>query len=314
MTAENQSEANVSKSSHELSPGTILAAARERAGLTQQQAADELYMTLGKVRALEADDYQRLHSDTFIRGYLRAYANLLKIDVDQVIQAYDRQAQRLGLVEQYVPRSVDNSNKKIWQFVGLILAALVVLWLISVWFFDNRKAPEYPLPAALDIAEDIAVSSGQVSSLAQIPLSVQPAVVDVASTSSLSGMVPVSAGVASSAASSVASATSVSESVSVSSVAALSRRTVVQDPNAQNLDELYMEFSDECWLEVSDSRGDVLATELERPGNRLLVKGRAPFDVKLGNAKAVTMTLNGQSVTIIPAPHTNVLTMKVGAQ
>ena len=82
----------------ELSPGKLLVWGRERAALTQEQVAKELYMTLTKVRALESDDYRHMGSDTFTRGYLRSYANLIKLDVGQVLAAYDRHAYKHGLI------------------------------------------------------------------------------------------------------------------------------------------------------------------------------------------------------------------------
>jgi cytoskeleton protein RodZ len=78
------------------------------------------------------------------------------------------------------------------------------------------------------------------------------------------------------------------------------------------LDEITLSFSAECWLEVSDSRGDVLATELQPAGSDIKLMGQAPFDVKLGNAPAVTIQLNGKKVDVIPLLGTNVLMMKVG--
>jgi len=89
------------------------------------------------------------------------------------------------------------------------------------------------------------------------------------------------------------------------------------DPNSSSskkagLDEIYFSFRAECWLEVSDSRGDVLATELQAAGSKVKLIGQAPFDVKLGNAPAVDIQLNGKKVDVIPLMGTNVLIMKVG--
>ena len=42
------------------------------------------------------------------------------------------------------------------------------------------------------------------------------------------------------------------------------------------------------------------------------LQGVAPFDVKLGNAPAVKIKLNGNAVEITPALGTNVVSIKVG--
>lgn len=312
MTTEDYSEAKPKMAHGDLSAGTILAAARERVGLSQQQAADELYMTLGKVRALENDEFERLHSDTFIRGYLRAYANLLKIDVEQVLAAYERHTQQTGAHAHPSPKSDEPSGNKMWLFVGVVLLALLVLWLISVWFLDNKKTAQYPLSSGLSSPESLPVSvlpaaaSSSVAQSSDVQSSnvqssdAQDSGQSSAGVSSVSGQVQ---------AASSAALAPVANQAAVETFAASSPLSASQSSLA--LDQLHFVFSDECWLEVSDSRGDVLATELQRPGSSLTVTGRAPFDVKLGNAPAVSLTLNGKPVTIETLHGTQVLTLKL---
>lgn len=298
MTADEQQDSGSKTSMSEQSPGKLLVAARERAGLSQDEVAGELYMTLSKVRALESDDFARLHSDTFIRGYLRAYANLVKIDVNEVMAAYDKQAQRLGLVEVFAPKSAEGNSKKTWLYVIFVGVVLVVLWLISVWFFDNKKEPNYPLPAALVVPQEtISVPLASSSSLS-IEISQEAATSSAgAPIQELSTSQPEQA------------ATVTVQNTELSSAAASS--LPAQRPE-DGSDELVFVFTEECWLEVSDAQGDVLATQLEPAGSTVVIKGRAPFDVKLGNVQGVSITLNSKPVTFTPARGTNVRVLKIG--
>ena len=297
----------------ELSPGKLLVWGRERAGLSQEQIAKELYMTLTKVRALELDDYRHMGADTFTRGYLRSYANLVKLDVVQVLAAYDRHAQKYGLNEQVLPKKQESATKPLWQFVALIVVVLLVLWLISVWFFDNRKEPEYDLPVAIVPAVEVFRSSSVAESSMATESSasggLSPTTLDQvsipatdmvnqfsSSSSSVVGLV---------AESSVGMSNENTDSRSTSSISTGSSRVGV-------LDEIEFTFTDECWLEVSDSSGDVLVADLQAAGAHLVLQGRAPFDVKLGNAPAVQIELNNEQITLVPAIGTNVLSVKVG--
>lgn len=297
MVSDDEKTAAKHGRSRELSPGEILLQGRERAGLTQEQVAKELYMTLTKVRALESDDYRHMGPDTFIRGYLRSYASLIKLDVGQVLSAYDRHAQNNGPVQQVVPSKHEPASKPLWQFVALIVAALLVVWLISVWFFDNRKKPDYAMPATvippattIQNLDEVASSENSSSMASQIATNdIQNAAVTSEAHDATSAA--------------AVSSPSASESSSASSATPIT--------NATKLDQIIFAFAEECWLEVSDSRGDVLVTDLQPAGSRLTLQGVAPFDVKLGNAPATKIELNNEKVAVVPALGTNVLSLKV---
>src|SRR6267378_2207056 len=69
------------------SVGTLLKAAREAAGLTQDAVAQQLKLAPRQVRAIEEDDYARLPGRTFVRGFVRNYARLLRVDADAIVAA-----------------------------------------------------------------------------------------------------------------------------------------------------------------------------------------------------------------------------------
>ena len=55
-------------------PGQLLAAERERQGLSRADIAQRLHMSASQVEALETGDYARLPRGTFLRGFVRNYA------------------------------------------------------------------------------------------------------------------------------------------------------------------------------------------------------------------------------------------------
>lgn len=74
-----------------LSPGAILTQARHELGLTQQEASRCLCLSIKIITAIERDEYKDLHGLSYIRGYLRAYANLLNFSPEKVLQAFEQQ-------------------------------------------------------------------------------------------------------------------------------------------------------------------------------------------------------------------------------
>jgi cytoskeleton protein RodZ len=304
----------------ELSPGEMLLQARLNAGLTQEQVAKDLYMTVYKVKALETDDYKRLNSDTFARGYIRAYANLVKLDVVAVLAAYDKLMDELR--PQPVPQkqaiTTETNHRGAWQFLVVIAAFFLGLWLISVWFFDNRSDSQYEvvtdsmssIPAPKKAMESVPEATLVISASSSISVSASSV---SASENAKFGAVVAGANANASLVDNLSQASARSVASSLQAVSTNSSvQSSVSNSKKATLDELSFSFRAESWLEVSDSRGDVLATELQPAGSKLKLVGMAPFDVKLGNAPAVDVQLNGKKVDVIPLLGSNVLIMKIG--
>ena len=58
----------------------LLRDARLARGLSVQEVARQLRLSIRQVTALEEDDYSKLSSGTFLRGFVRNYAKLLQVD------------------------------------------------------------------------------------------------------------------------------------------------------------------------------------------------------------------------------------------
>jgi len=66
-------------------PGQTLQSQREAMGWTVEQVADQLKLAPRQVVALEAGDYASLPSPAVTRGFVRAYAKLLRIDAAPLV-------------------------------------------------------------------------------------------------------------------------------------------------------------------------------------------------------------------------------------
>jgi cytoskeleton protein RodZ len=66
-------------------PGAQLAAQREAMGWTVEQIADQLKLAPRQVKALEAGDYAALPNMAVVRGFVRAYAKVVKIDATPLV-------------------------------------------------------------------------------------------------------------------------------------------------------------------------------------------------------------------------------------
>ena len=60
-----------------------------------------------------------------------------------------------------------------------------------------------------------------------------------------------------------------------------------------------MTFSDECWVQVTDSAGNRLVGSLQRDGDRINVSGRLPIDVVVGAVDAIeSIRFDGQPIDL----------------
>jgi cytoskeleton protein RodZ len=72
------------------------------------------------------------------------------------------------------------------------------------------------------------------------------------------------------------------------------------DPNA-----LVMNFSADCWLEVTDATGKKLFSGLQRKDGTLNLTGQAPYKLKIGAPAAVQIQYQGKPVDLSRFIRTN---------
>ncbi len=110
-------------------PGAMLRMAREARGTTIAEVAAALKMSPRQIEAIENEDFSRLSGATFIRGFVRNYARLLKIDAAPVLAALADQA---ALPQAELNAPADAGVK----MVGATVLALAVFGAALALYFD----------------------------------------------------------------------------------------------------------------------------------------------------------------------------------
>lgn len=75
---------------------------------------------------------------------------------------------------------------------------------------------------------------------------------------------------------------------------------VLDEPQLADTGKLSLKFHSDAWIEVHDANGDRLLYRMGREGRTYQITGKAPFKVLLGNAREVTVMLNGQVFNQMP--------------
>src|SRR5205823_7556491 len=134
--------------------GAQLRAAREAAGLSQEAVAEQLKLAPRQVRAIEEDDYARLPGRTFVRGFVRNYARLVRLDPAAVMAALPRgdgtspldRPSLTAVSRPMVELPVASMRRNTWTRWLIPLAVLAIVAAAGVYEFMRNPAASRRLP------------------------------------------------------------------------------------------------------------------------------------------------------------------------
>nr|WP_180205852.1 RodZ family helix-turn-helix domain-containing protein [Pseudomonas sp. SbOxS1]NYU06033.1 helix-turn-helix domain-containing protein [Pseudomonas sp. SbOxS1] len=325
-----------------VNPGETLRQARESNGWSLAEVALKLNLTVNSLSNLEAGEFDKLPGHTFARGYIRAYAKLLGMDQAVLVQQFDQSTgtdskgsnvHSLGRIEEPV-----RVSHTILRIVSLLLLVAVVGGGF-VWWQDQTSlrtkdlislTPEHvEVEGAdgttqihpLDEPEDQAVAEGQAETttalaLPQADTSTQaptetpaPATVAPAATAPL-----VATPVAPAPAAPVVAAPAVTAPVAPSAPAptAAAPAPAPAAPAVAGQGQVQLQFTADCWTQVTDGNGKVLLSGLKRKGESVSLNGKPPFSVRLGYARGAQVSYNGQAVNVAPFTSGETARLKLG--
>ncbi len=144
--------------------GQILSNARANWDLTAEEVADNLNLSADTIRALERDDYSNLPGVTFIKGYLRSYAVLLRLDPQEIIAKANLKPEKLSeiLSTTHIIKQIGKTKTKQktgWFFKFLCVFLLLIALGLFGWYqwskLDTAKLAEFfKFPISETVEED----------------------------------------------------------------------------------------------------------------------------------------------------------------
>lgn len=326
-----------------VNPGETLRQARESNGWSLAEVALKLNLTVTSLSNLEAGAFDKLPGHTFARGYIRAYAKLLGMDQTVLVQQFDQytgsdaqgsSVHSLGRIEEPV-----RVSHTILRIVSLLLL-IAVIGGGFVWWQDQAslrsKEPVAMNPEhvevegadgttqihPLDEPEDQAVVDGQTEGETALAL---PQGQDSGETDAAAGAepgvpsvpapaptpaAPTAPAHAGTAPTTPAAPAPVTPAPTVAAPAAPA--TPVAPAPAPGDGQVQIQFTADCWTQITDGNGKVLFSGLKRKGDSTAVNGRPPFAVRLGYARGAQVSYNGQPVDIAPFTSGETARLKLG--
>ncbi|EBV4107625.1 cytoskeleton protein RodZ [Salmonella enterica] len=276
--------------------GVRLRNAREQLGLSQQAVAERLCLKVSTVRDIEEDKAPSDLASTFLRGYIRSYARLVHVPEEELLPGLEKQAPlRAAKVAPMQSFSLGKRRKKrdgwLMSFTWLVL--FVVVGLTGAWWWQNHKAQQEEITTMAD--QSTAELNADKDSGQSVPLDTRDAT-SQDTTPAQTAPAPATP-VDSTAATQTPAATETPSALPTSQAGVAAPAA---DPNA-----LVMNFTADCWLEVTDATGKKLFSGMQRKDGNLNLTGQAPYKLKIGAPAAVQIQYQGKPVDLSRFIRTN---------
>lgn len=242
--------------------GERLAEARREQQISVLEVAKELHIDEAKVRALERNEFDVLGAPVFAKGHLRKYAQLVGVDPDDVFADY-YQMTRSEVMPPVVAAGRARARQELSPGPWVAVIVVIIIAAASYWWFAVQSETEVAPPAS-----DAPVTPEQSAAV--------PPVVEQ------SDVVP-------------ATALREEPTPAVSEP----QPDPVQVADGETL--LVLDYSGDCWTEISDATGQRLFFDMGRAGRTVELTGRAPFAVLFGNAENVNVRVDGNQYPVAPS-------------
>jgi cytoskeleton protein RodZ len=267
--------------------GEALRIAREQRGLSLETISQRTKIGVLALRAIEENDVQRLPGGIFLRGFVRAYAREVGLDVEDTVSRYVAQFESQPVVEGAVAdadtldssvgngetRSLEGSVREmsVLGLVAIIVLSVGVLTYMTLRQFLTKSEPTIARAAAPPVA-----------AVAPTPAGSAPAAPAAAATATTAA--------SSQALSEIASASTPGETGTAGShEPPASPATPVQGGNVLTL---AIETTGPCWVSAIVD-GETVVYRLMQEGERQSIPDGNDVVLRVGDPATFTFSLNG---------------------
>jgi len=250
--------------SKEVTPGELLQKERLKQGLTIEDVANSLHLTVQNINYLENNEFDKLPGDVFVRGYLRLYARLLGLYSDDLISNYAKlvkdNVQEKDEENSFLIANTRKKNKSNYLIVMLLGIGVVFG---CVWFINNWQK-------AQQITQEESIINNELSNLDEI--SSEEIFISTVEEHE-------------------------EDELDTNIESKLDLEQQIEEPITKSL---YISFGNDCWVKVVDANKQILIDAIYKKGQNIEVNGKEPFNVSLGNARNVKVSYGDEIIEVKP--------------
>ena len=315
-----------------IGPGERLQAARIQQGLSLDDVAHRMHLSLDILKAIEDNKFEVITAPIFVKGYLRAYARIVSLNEDEMIlqyrDFYSEEDPPISSTSNILPELSAGDARIKWT---TYLVILVIAVLLAAWWWNREQSSEAPISldsqsteqrATADtevisneieaVSEELAATSVVTETAPAQADATEPAVVEPVAlpespapepmaTESIAVETEPRVSEAESVETAPESVETAPESVetapeSIETTAAARTGPLLLAPTGS--DKLQLVITADTWTDVKDANSYQLVYDLLRAGDSVEMTGEAPFSVFLGNGHGVEIRINGEPVDV----------------
>ena len=309
-----------------IGPGDRLQAARIQQGLSLEDVAHRMHLSLDILKAIEDNNFEEITAPIFVKGYLRAYARIVSLNEDEMIlqyrDFYSEEDPPISSTSNILPELSAGDARIKWT---TYLVILVIAVLLAAWWWNTEENSEAPI--SLDsqsteqraeaetevisseieaVSEELAATPGVTGIVPTQEETTEPVVVEEETTEPTivepvalpesPAPEPVEIESAAVAIEPQAAEPQATEAEPVESTAAARTGPVLIAPTGS--DKLQLVVTADTWTDVKDANSFQLLYDLLRAGDSVELTGEAPFSVFLGNGHGIEIRINGEAVDV----------------
>jgi len=253
--------------------GQTLKSGREAAGVSLEQLAEKLKLSVLQLQHLENDEHHLLGPATFVKGYAKCYCREFNLDSVAVMALFPESQETIkkSNMQSFSKRTEKEAHDSRLMLVSYIILAIAI-GSSALWWWQNST----PLNQQTVTKPLIDLSVNDITQP-------EPQQVNTDEAESIQPELEYKA---------PEQPTQVLEEP-------------VTEPAQQEqngLSTVVMLFNEDSWVEIHDGEGEKVAFGVKKAGYEMTVTGTPPFSVVLGKHQVVEITLNGEAIDISNFP------------
>ncbi len=313
-----------------MGPGDRLQAARIENGMSIEDIAMRMHLSVGILKSIEENNFDDITAPIFVKGYLRAYARIVSLGEDEMIEQYlnyysDEDPPISPISNLSAEISPDDARIKWTTFLVIVgLLGFLAFW----WWNQYQVKPDAvsldaeqtdymqqtEVTSEIMISENPTVDDTPVSEVEEINVALlavdEPEVTD--STVTVEAQEVVSPELTEPEINNLAQEEMFQEMVQEEDTQAedAQQEVAATDPEAPpraevsriaplgGTEQLDIVVLADTWVDIKDANGHQLVYELLRADQEVNLIGSAPFTVFLGNAYGVNLIYQNETIDI----------------